>query len=762
MSVCVQYPSAGCIVEYLEGNAIQIALVTEESGGKLRLLLPNRRETRLTTSRLLPWAGPALGSVPGKDESARVLEQHRARREELAAALPVLELWEMSQGEVPEASAQWFAELAGQAGDADSVAACGRALLACKSHFRFQPPVFQIFSAEMVEKRLKEQQERAAREALVLGGNSFFRLLWDVACKKRALPPQPGEDTRGISEWPAPEVAERLKQILFARMADPESQEYDELWRMLSKGLPDVPHLPVQLLMAWEQVPAHYNFWYDRAGYAPGDDWWQPLAPAVEALQRAAREVELPVCDLPFISIDSATTRDVDDAFHILPTDDGGFDLTLALACPAACWPFSEALDKAVFRRGTSIYLPEGDSHMMPEALGTDAFSLLGDAAAAEASFDSYAAAVDALYSALAERLAERGQMDLLHEIEMPLCAVLAEMETAGCRVDAKALGAFGDLLARRSAELEQQIYAMAGEEFNINSPKQLGEILFGKLGLPHGKKTKTGWSTNADVLDKLRYEPIVRHVLEYRELTKLKSTYADGLLKVIGADGRIHTNFQMTVTATGRLSSTEPNLQNIPIRMEMGREFRKVFKAKDGFVFLDADYSQIELRVLADMSEDEHLIQAYKNGDDIHRSTASKVFHTPFDEVTDLQRRNAKAVNFGIVYGISAFGLSQDLGTTRKEADEIIKKYFATYPAIKAFLDEKVEEAKETGYSYTKFGRRRPVPEIKSSNFMQRSFGERIAMNSPIQGTAADIIKIAMIKVARKLKEEKLNSGAR
>ena len=228
MSVCVQYPSAGCIVEYLEGTAIQIALVTEESGGKLRLLLPNRRETRLTTSRLLPWAGPALGSVPGKDESARVLEQHRARREELAAALPVLELWEMSQGEVPEASAQWFAELAGQAGDADSVAACGRALLACKSHFRFQPPVFQIFSAEMVEKRLKEQQERAAREALVLGGNSFFRLLWDVACKKRALPPQPGEDTRGISEWPAPEVAERLKQILFARMADPESQEYDE------------------------------------------------------------------------------------------------------------------------------------------------------------------------------------------------------------------------------------------------------------------------------------------------------------------------------------------------------------------------------------------------------------------------------------------------------------------------------------------------------------------------------------------------------
>lgn len=358
MSVCVQYPSAGCIVEYLEGNAIQIALVTEESGGKLRLLLPNRRETRLTTSRLLPWAGPALGSVPGKDESARVLEQHRARREELAAALPVLELWEMSQGEVPEASAQWFAELAGSGRGRRQRRRLRAGLLACKSHFRFQPPVFQIFSAEMVEKRLKEQQERAAREALVLGGNSFFRLLWDVACKKRALPPQPGEDTRGISEWPAPEVAERLKQILFARMADPENQEYDELWRMLSKGLPDVPHLPVQLLMAWEQVPPITISGMTARATPPattgGSLWPRPWRPCSGLPARWS----CPPADLPFISIDSATTRDVDDAFHILPTDDGGFDLTLALACPAACWPFGEALDKAVFRRGTSIYLP--------------------------------------------------------------------------------------------------------------------------------------------------------------------------------------------------------------------------------------------------------------------------------------------------------------------------------------------------------------------------------------------------------------------
>ena len=398
----------------------------------------------------------------------------------------------------------------------------------------------------------------------------------------------------------------------------------------------------------------------------------------------------------------------------------------------------------------------------LPKALylEPDAFSLLGDAAAAEASFDSYAAAVDALYGALAERLAERGQMDLLHEIEMPLCAVLAEMETAGCRVDAKALGAFGDLLARRSAELEQQIYAMAGEEFNINSPKQLGEILFGKLGLPHGKKTKTGYSTAADILDKLAPDhAIVKDILEYRQLTKLKSTYADGLGNVIGEDGRIHSTFNQTITATGRISSTDPNLQNIPVRMELGRLIRKVFVPEEGFVFLDADYSQIELRVLAHMSGDQNLIAAYQHAEDIHRITASQVFHTPLEEVTDLQRRNAKAVNFGIVYGISSFGLSQDLSITRKEAAAYIEKYFETYPKIKGFLDGLVKDGKEHGYVTTMFGRRRPVPELRSSNFMQRSFGERVAMNSPIQGTAADIIKIAMNHVYERMKKEGLRS---
>lgn len=279
-------------------------------------------------------------------------------------------------------------------------------------------------------------------------------------------------------------------------------------------------------------------------------------------------------------------------------------------------------------------------------------------------------------------------------------------------------------------------------------------------MGIPGGKKTKTGYSTAADVLDKLAPDyPIVEEVLEYRGLTKLKSTYAEGLAAYIGEDNRIHSTFNQTITATGRISSTEPNLQNIPMRMELGRLIRKVFVPREGFVFTDADYSQIELRVLAHMSEDSQLIEAYKMDEDIHRITASKVFHTPFEEVTDLQRRSAKAVNFGIVYGISSFGLSQDLSISRKEAAEYIEQYFATYPEVKKFLDRQVESAKKEGYVTTMFGRRRPVPELSSSNFMQRSFGERVAMNSPIQGTAADIIKIAMIRVWRRLKEENLSS---
>lgn len=360
----------------------------------------------------------------------------------------------------------------------------------------------------------------------------------------------------------------------------------------------------------------------------------------------------------------------------------------------------------------------------------------------------------------LENKLAETGMDKLMRDIEMPISLVLYSMEQEGIRVEPKQLKTYGETLAIRIAELEKEIYAKAGEEFNINSPKQLGEILFDKMKLPGSKKTKTGYSTAADVLEKLAGEyPIVSDILEYRTVTKLKSTYADGLAAFIAKENRIHSTFNQTITATGRISSTEPNLQNIPIRMDLGRQIRKVFIPKDGYIFMDADYSQIELRVLAHMSGDEKLIEAYKMDEDIHRITASEVFHTPFEEVTDLQRRNAKAVNFGIVYGISSFGLSQDLSITRKEATEYIEQYFKTYPRVKEFLDGMVEDAGKKGYAVTMFNRRRPIPELSSSNFVKRSFGERVAMNSPIQGTAADIIKIAMIKVYRKLKEEGLKS---
>lgn len=363
-------------------------------------------------------------------------------------------------------------------------------------------------------------------------------------------------------------------------------------------------------------------------------------------------------------------------------------------------------------------------------------------------------------YSEVRKELEDKSMVDLMEQIELPTAYYLYQMEREGVHADRSELEDISKLLEKQVLSLETDIYDLAGEEFNINSPKQLGVILFEKLKLPFAKKTKTGYSTSADILEKLKNEdPIVAKILEYRQVSKLKSTYADGLPVFIEGDERIHGKFNQTITATGRISSTDPNLQNIPIRMELGKEIRKVFKPREGCVFLDADYSQIELRVLAHMSGDKELIEAYRQNQDIHRSTAAKVFHTPFDEVTDLQRRNAKAVNFGIVYGISSFGLSQDLNISKKEAQEYIDQYFAMYPAVKQFIDELVAQAKENGYAKTMLGRKRPVPELSSSNFMQRSFGERIAMNSPIQGTAADIIKIAMIRVANRLKEEKLES---
>ena len=360
----------------------------------------------------------------------------------------------------------------------------------------------------------------------------------------------------------------------------------------------------------------------------------------------------------------------------------------------------------------------------------------------------------------LREKLEEQGMTELFYEIEMPLSRVLCDMECYGVLVQPEQLKVYGEALTGRIVELEQAIYEQAGSEFNINSPKQLGEILFDRMGIKGGKKTKTGYSTAADVLEKLAPDyPIVSDILEYRGLAKLKSTYAEGLSACIAEDGRIHSTFNQTITATGRISSTEPNLQNIPMRMELGRRIRKVFVPMEGCLFMDADYSQIELRILAHMSDDKQLIEAYQMEEDIHRITASKVFHTPFEEVTDLQRRNAKAVNFGIVYGISSFGLSQDLSISKKEAADYIEQYFQTYPGVKRFLDHMVAEAKKQGYVTTMYGRRRPIPELSSNNFMQRSFGERVAMNSPIQGTAADIMKIAMIRVWERLHSENLKS---
>lgn len=364
------------------------------------------------------------------------------------------------------------------------------------------------------------------------------------------------------------------------------------------------------------------------------------------------------------------------------------------------------------------------------------------------------------IQSVVMQQLERLSMQKLYQEIELPCLFSLYEMEKNGIRVDGEALRLYGEKLRERIEMLTREIHAMAGETFNINSTKKLGEILFEKLGLKNGKKTKTGYSTSAEVLEKLKdAHPIIPLILEYRQLTKLNSTYAEGLAGYISPDGRIHGKFHQTVTVTGRISSADPNLQNIPTRMPLGREIRKVFIPEEGSVFVDADYSQIELRVLAHLSGDEALIAAYQADEDIHAITASQVFDVPLAEVDSDLRRKAKAVNFGIVYGISSFGLGQDLDISRKEAEGYIEKYFSTYEKVKEFLDKTVEDAKKNGYTTTMYGRRRPIPELASSNFMTRSFGERAAMNSPVQGTAADIIKIAMVRVNRRLKQEQLKS---
>ncbi len=390
--------------------------------------------------------------------------------------------------------------------------------------------------------------------------------------------------------------------------------------------------------------------------------------------------------------------------------------------------------------------------------LSDGAFGPLADPVAPTAALLSHCALIGGLRETLAGRLRELGMWKLYQEVDLPLCLALAEMEREGFLIDRGALRRFGEMLAGRIDQSQQTIWEFAGEEFNINSTQQLGHILFDKLGLPPVKKTKTGWSTNADVLDKLRGKHlIIEAILEYRQLTKLKSTYVDGLEKVIPPDGRIHTCFQNTVTATGRLSSTEPNLQNIPVRTELGALMRKMFVAPEGKVLVDADYSQIELRLLSCMAGDQAMIAGFNTGADIHAITASQVFGVPLDQVTPVMRRSAKAVNFGIVYGISSFSLAQDIGVTVAQAQEYMDKYFAHYAGVRAYMDGVVEQAKQAGYVSTLFGRRRWIPEIRSSNFNTRSFGERVALNAPIQGTAADLIKMAMLRVRDRLLKEGL-----
>ena len=568
-------------------------------------------------------------------------------------------------------------------------------------------------------------EENLVREPGAAAYPLFLRLEFTKLIEKFHLKPETQS-----AEAAAPAASVTVEQVTGTQQADALLAQWKKAEHVSLLVLPDLTGISVLYWKDQEHAAAAELFFDRYAG-----DWnallktlfsgeIRKVSHQVKDLMRTLMENGLPAEGFVF---DTAL------AAYLLDATAGSYDLQRLFVAY-----FNTELPKPVF-------------------LQPDAFSMLGDPAAAETAFDSYTAAVDALYGVLAPKLQEQQMWELYQTAELPLCRCLAEMEIAGCRVDAKALADFGTALSRQIAEREQAIYDMAGETFNINSPKQLGEILFGKLGMPHGKKTKTGWSTNADVLEKLRYEvPIVANVLEYRQFAKLKSTYADGLLKAMDPDGRVRTSFQMTVTATGRLSSTEPNLQNIPTRTDLGSEIRRMFIPAEGCVLVDADYSQIELRLLAEISGDEAMRQAFRSGGDIHTATAAQVFHVASELVTPEMRRRAKAVNFGIVYGISAFSLSQDLGVPVAEAKAYMEAYFETFPGVRQYMDRVVAQAKQTGYVETQFHRRRDLPELKSSNFNLRSFGERVALNMPIQGTAADIMKLAMVAVFRRLKAEK------
>ena len=481
------------------------------------------------------------------------------------------------------------------------------------------------------------------------------------------------------------------------------------------------------------------------------------FASNIQKVVHGAKELEKELMDQ---GIEPQGIRfDTELAAYLLSPTDGSYDLE-KLGLTYYNQEFAKAKEYLTPGAFDSLFAFEEarSAGADPYAGAEDKESAAAQVSGPMGAFLSHCALIDCLYETLSQRLEELGLTQLYEEIELPLCPVLAEMERSGVLVDRKALAAFGEALAQGIEKDQALIYELAGEEFNINSTQQLGKILFDKLGLPPVKKTKTGYSTNAEVLEKLRGKhPIIEAILDYRQLTKLKSTYADGLGKVIAPDGRIHTCFQNTVTATGRLSSTEPNLQNIPIRTQLGAQLREMFVAAPGKVLVDADYSQIELRLLAHMAGDQAMIEGFHSGADIHTITASQVFGVTPDQVTPQMRRSAKAVNFGIVYGISPFSLSQDIGVSVQQAKEYMDKYFAHYSGVRAYMDGVVEQGKQDGYVSTLFGRRRWLPELKSSNFNTRSFGERVALNMPIQGTAADIIKLAMIRVRNRLLREGL-----
>ena len=555
----------------------------------------------------------------------------------------------------------------------------------------------------------------------------FLRLEFQKLIDKYGLSPQhqPEEKADAAAEVEILETAERAQELL-------------DLWRgadhVTVYGLPDFSALAVAcetgegtVRMAELYENRYGGNWHDLLEALFAADV-KKVGHNVKDMIRALLERELPAEGFVFDTALAAYLCDATAGSYHIPK------LFLSF--------YNEELPKP--------------AHLEPEAFT----SLPGDDTAAQTALISYTSAVSALHGTLAAKLEALDVTRLYYEVELPLCRVLADMETAGFLVDRKALAEYGQTLQGVMDETEQAIYAAAGETFNINSPKQLGVILFEKLGLPHGKKTKTGWSTNADVLEKLRYDaPIVADVLRYRQYAKLKSTYVDGLMKVIEPDGRVRTSFQMTVTATGRLSSTEPSLQNIPTRTELGSQLRRMFTAPEGCVLVDADYSQIELRLLAHIAGDTEMQAAFRSGEDFHTVTASRVFHVEPQEVTPEMRRRAKAVNFGIVYGISAFSLAQDIGVSVAEAKAYMERYFETYQGVRQYMTDVVAKAEQDGYVQTLMHRRRALPELKSSNFNMREFGKRVALNMPVQGTAADIMKLAMVRVHHRLKREGLRA---